>query len=1208
MRSLTVSCGRLLALALALLLATCPVRAQVSAGGTPPSFDRSLGGAVPTVELPTPDVARLLAEDEAEVAAGEDKPFRFGSPVAVDLGLDNAGLWSTLPDGGRVWRLRISSPGAYSLNVLYDLFKLPAGAQLFLYNEDQSQVIGAFTEYNSACSPDGTFATQPVAGDAIVLEYYEPHFAAFHGQIHLNSVVHAYRNFFGFVDAERNYGDSGSCNNNVNCPEGAAWQSDKRAVAMILTSGGSRICTGAMVNNTALDMRQYFLTANHCGLSTGSYIFMFNYESPTCANANGPTTQTAQGCTLRANNSASDFTLVEITEAIPSSYNIYFAGWSNVNTPASSSTCIHHPSGDIKKITFSTTPTTNDTWSGTPANSHWRANWSDGVTEPGSSGSPLFDQNHRIIGQLHGGPSSCSNPTYDVYGKFSLSWAYGGTAATRLYDWLNPANNVTTLDGMNAAAPTVPNLALGSVVVNDGNNGALDPGESPTLVITLSNTGAAATGVTGTLSESSAYVTVTDAAGGWPDIAMGGSQACNNTFALSVAPGTPAGTVVNFSLVVNAAGGYTTTKTFSLTVSQLVEGFESGNFATWPWSQGGTAPWTIVSNVRYAGNYAAKSGTITANQTSTMTLSLTVSAAGTMGFMYKVSSEANYDFLTFYIDGVQTGQWSGEIDWTAASVNVTAGAHTFAWTYSKDGSVNSGSDCAWVDQILLPPIAPPAYPEITVSPASLSKTLAPGGTGTETLTISNSGQAALTWSASAATATMTSSLPFLKLAKGEDDPRVGEAERNAGGPDSYGYRWKDSNEAGGPVYSWVDISGTGTNVAWAAGNSDDGLSAALPLGFTFNFYGTAFTTVKVCSNGYLSFTTTSATFSNQGIPNTSEPNNLIAPFWDDLNATSAAMVKSYADAANQRFIVSWLAIPRYNTTTYETFQAILYADGRIVFQYNTMAGTLTSASVGIENAGGTVGLQVVANAAYITNSLAVQISAQQPWLSIAPTSGSVPIGGSGTITATFNATGLAIGTYTGTITIASNDPDEATTVVPVTLIVGNPDTQGPSISLSCLGDTYDDLPRAVTAAITDASGVQSASLLYSINGGAQQSAAMAPAGGNNWTGTLPGVAAPGTMAYQVSAVDASSNHNSSSSSPCQYNLLALVAPVLQIANPANGTVVLSWPAVPGATQYGVYQTTTLGGPYTLIATTAATNATLTADPDAVRIYRVTAQR
>jgi len=1189
-------------MALAILLVATSARAQVSAGGTPPSFRHDLLLAVPTVDLPAPDVGRFLAEDADDEKAGI--PLRFGAPIPVDLGLEGSGVWSTLPDGGRVWRLRIASPGAYSLNLLYDVFDLPAGAEFFLYNDDQSQLLGAFTEYNSASSPDGGFATQPLAGDAVVLEYHEPEWVSRPGRIHVSSVVHAYRNLFGRAEFDRNYGDSGSCNNNVNCPEGSGWQAEKRAVAMILTSGGSRICTGALVNNTAQDLRQYFLTANHCGLSTGSYIFMFNYESPGCTNVNGPTNQTVQGCTLRANNTASDFTLVELTENIPSSYNVHFAGWNNVNTPATSSTCIHHPSGDIKKISFSNTPTTDDTWSGTPAASHWRANWSDGVTEPGSSGSPLFDQNHRIIGQLHGGPSSCSTPTYDQYGKFSLSWSYGGSPTNQLRNWLDPGNTgATVLNGVDDAPPTVPVLALAGVSVVDGNDGALDPGESPTFVITLSNSGASASSIAGTLTETSPYVTVTDGTGGWPTIAQGGSAASSNSFVVSVDPSTPVGHSVTFTLAVTAAGGYSNSFQFTLVSGLTLDGFETGDFSAFPWATSGNLPWTVSTGTVHGGAYVARSGAIGNNQSSTLSLPLQVAAASDLSFWYKVSSEANYDYLRFYVDGVQQGEWSGEVDWTLFTTTLAAGAHTCTWTYSKDGSLVNGSDAAWVDDVVMPITGAPQYPDIAVTPASLSRVLAPEGSSLENLAIANTGQAALTWTATASTASLQTSVPTAKLAKGEVDTRPGSFERAAGGPDAFGYRWKDSNEPGGPAYSWVDISATGTTVAWASGTADDGLSAALPLGFSFPFYGTDQTTVKVCSNGWLSFNTTSTTYTNQGIPNNAAPNSLVAPFWDDLDARTTGTIKYRAEAS--RFIVQWTGVPLYNSSNLQTFQVILHADGRILYQYQTVTAA-TSCTVGLENATGTDGLQVVFNASYLVNGLAIEFGTSTPWLTLAATSGSVPAGGSDNLGVNLSAAGLSAGTYTGQVAIASNDPDEATVVVPVTLIVGSVDTTAPAISVDCLGDTWSDQPRAVAATISDASGVASASLLVSVDGGATQSYALSAAGGDQWTGLLPGLPAPAGVVWQVQAVDASPAGNSGSSAFCSYQVLPLGVPVAQVALDGAGGALVSWTAVPGATAYMVYVAPAPDGPWSPAGSTAGTSLLLPVGDNETRVVRVTA--
>jgi len=433
--------------------------AQISGGGAPPSFALEMRSQPPTVALPGVDHDAALAED---AAAPKDEPLRFGLPVDVPLDVVSQGVCDTLADGRRVWRLRVASPGAFSLNLLYDEFQLPPDAQLFLYSDARDHVLGAYTEANH--NPDGGFATQPVAGDAVTLELVEPADAAFPSSVRVSRVVHAYRNLFG-REAERNYGDSGNCNNNVNCPEGDPWRTEIRSVVMILTGGGYRICSGALVNNTAQDMRRYLLTANHCLGGETSWIFMFNYQSPGCANQNGPTNQTVQGCVRRASLSDSDFALLELNTPIPASYHPVWAGWSAVDTAPALGVGIHHPSGDIKKISFEDAPLVSDRYLGNSGvtGSHWKVvDWDDGTTEGGSSGSPIFDPDHRIVGQLHGGYASCSSQTSDWYGKFSMSWDRGSTPATRLRDWLDPGNTgLLILDALDPeATPQAAQITL----------------------------------------------------------------------------------------------------------------------------------------------------------------------------------------------------------------------------------------------------------------------------------------------------------------------------------------------------------------------------------------------------------------------------------------------------------------------------------------------------------------------------------------------------------------------------------------------------------------------------------------------------------------------------------------------------------------------------------------------------------------------------
>ncbi len=448
--------------------------AQISSGGTPVSFTRSAKTSIQSITTASVDRQALLAEDEIEQAT-KDVPYRFGFPFDVHYNLSNSGTWETLPDGTRMWRLRIESKGAYSINLIYDDFWLPEGAKFFVYNADRSMVLGAFTNKNN--KDHGKFSTGLVKGDVCILEYTEPKGVKAPGRLSIERIVHGYRNLFNWPTMEQalrysgdyseatDFGGSGSCNNNVNCPEGDPWQNQTHAVAMILSSGGFRLCSGSMINNVRQDRTPYFLTANHCAGGEATWIIMFNYESPTCANIDGPTWMTISGTTKRASRSFSDFMLLELSSQPPDSYNVYYAGWNAIDTPSDSVIGIHHPAGDIKKISFDYDATTSTSYLGTSVpgdNSHWRiGQWEDGTTEPGSSGSPIFNRQGQIIGQLHGGYASCSSITSDYYGKVSRSWADGGTPSTQLKDWLDPDNTgVLQLGGLGGSGVKITHTPL----------------------------------------------------------------------------------------------------------------------------------------------------------------------------------------------------------------------------------------------------------------------------------------------------------------------------------------------------------------------------------------------------------------------------------------------------------------------------------------------------------------------------------------------------------------------------------------------------------------------------------------------------------------------------------------------------------------------------------------------------------------------------
>ena len=444
---------------------------QVSIESTPKSFSLEQSVDIETQILPAFDIQKFIEEDEMERTSSEQKPYRFANPISVDFNMNTHGTWNINDDGSSIWQFRIESPGAHSLNLIYDRFNIPEGAEFFVYSEDREMVLGAFTNYNH--KPHGGFSTAPIVGDAIILEYNEPASPEFSGEISIDIVAHDYRDVF--FNEERGYGDSGSCNNNVNCAVGDDWRDEIRSVAMILTSGGSRLCTGSLVNNTSQDLAPYFLTANHCLGGNNSWIFMFNYESPSCNNQNGPTNMTVSGSSLLANSSTSDFALLLLNETPPESYNVHYAGWDVSGSTPSIPVGIHHPSGDIKKISFDYNNASN-------SGNYWDVNnWEDGTTEPGSSGSPLFDGvTQRIIGQLYGGTASCTSITYDTYGKTSTSWNLG------MSNYLDPNNTgASFINGIDAIDLPDPELSYNaSDLIFD-----LSDGDTDVSSINISNTG-----------------------------------------------------------------------------------------------------------------------------------------------------------------------------------------------------------------------------------------------------------------------------------------------------------------------------------------------------------------------------------------------------------------------------------------------------------------------------------------------------------------------------------------------------------------------------------------------------------------------------------------------------------------------------------------------------------------------------------------------
>lgn len=460
-----------------LLSLTGKIQAQQAERLSPKSFERSF-------QLEENRRQRITPPDLFAVRrADENNPNnRFAYPVKVDLSWEE-GTWYELPSGGRMWQLQLESSGALGLAAFYDEFYLPPGATLHMYTPDKEQLLGAYT---SRVNPgNGKFWTGFTQGEKAILEYFEPPGQRDQGRLHIFRVDYAYQkdNFESALRSvsqeELGFGTSDACHNNINCPLGQDFQTAKKGICRILlvVEEGTGYCTGNLVNNVRADDRPYILSAFHCqdGFTPlfDFWRFDFNYESADCNNSiDEPAYQSMLGCAQRAGRQENDFLLLELDDPVPANYDVHFLGWNRSISNPTDATMIHHPRGDIKKIAATDQSIRVFTgpieWSNnvtTPAGNHFEVRWTDGAFSIGSSGAALLDQQQRIIGQLHGGNNSC-NDSQAWYGRLALSWEGGGTAATRLKDWLDPdGTGVMTLDGK--ANENMAGIELSGMVLTD---------------------------------------------------------------------------------------------------------------------------------------------------------------------------------------------------------------------------------------------------------------------------------------------------------------------------------------------------------------------------------------------------------------------------------------------------------------------------------------------------------------------------------------------------------------------------------------------------------------------------------------------------------------------------------------------------------------------------------------------------------------------
>ncbi len=449
--------------------------------------------STPTITLPTPNMEQIHNEDEENDRNG--MLYRIGVHGSTNISTENNGVWSTDLQGNSTWQLHVKYEGAEALSFLFQTFKIYGSTTVDVFDNNgnalhktltSTDVLDHFQQNMALCF-----------GDEMTLQIKVP-FGSVRPEILIDRIVYNYRSTGNPNIPKIN--ESEECEVNVNCsPVGDNWHDEKRGVARIyvVDTQGAGWCTGSLVNNTSLNCKPYFLTAMHCGVSTSAsnsnqWRFYFRYESPNCNNPSSAGTlddHYITGCVRLANSndnggdSGSDFLLLQlgslaneantITTLKSTDFNVYWNGWDANNTTVSSTVGIHHPAGDIKKISTGGT-TTSASWGGSVANTHWALTWQVnsngfGVTEGGSSGSPLFNSTGRIIGTLTGGGSTCDHQNYqDAYGKMAFHWTSNGTPANeQLKTYLDPINSgAVVLSGSNNPCTVTTIAPVANFVAN----------------------------------------------------------------------------------------------------------------------------------------------------------------------------------------------------------------------------------------------------------------------------------------------------------------------------------------------------------------------------------------------------------------------------------------------------------------------------------------------------------------------------------------------------------------------------------------------------------------------------------------------------------------------------------------------------------------------------------------------------------------------
>ncbi len=454
--------GQKLSLLIFSIILSAILHGQITYPGNPlfnPVYD--------TNYVPVISIEEKVEDISSKIYSGPHfKNDEFAEAINLNVDPLEFGAWYDYPSEGKsICLLKIEADNASSLSFLFDEFELNPGYKIFLYNPEQTRIIGALTYQNNKSWQQ--LATSIISGGEVYIEVQVIMGLDDPGILNLGEV------YVGYSEKTKEkstsdewYGTSSYCEENVNCYTGAVYQKQKQAVCRIVY--GKNRCTGTVLNNLKRDQIPYVLTAAHCFTAesvANNAVFDFNYESPTCESVDVDF-NSISGASIVSYSENLDFLLLKLSENIPADYEVLYSGWDARGIAPDGAFLIHHPEGDIKKISIEEDTPYTGSFTGFDEDVFWTvANYEIGSTEAGSSGAGLIAYSGKLVGTLTGGGNACATDIYDYYQKFSSAYNDYESSEEQLKTWLDPLGTnaltcraMSVSDGFREAASSLTNV------------------------------------------------------------------------------------------------------------------------------------------------------------------------------------------------------------------------------------------------------------------------------------------------------------------------------------------------------------------------------------------------------------------------------------------------------------------------------------------------------------------------------------------------------------------------------------------------------------------------------------------------------------------------------------------------------------------------------------------------------------------------------